>query len=200
MESPTERPESQRRIVAALAVALDERDSYTRHHCDRVVTLAYELGIACGISGEELSALLMSALFHDIGKIGIPDAILLKPAPLTRNEWEVMKTHSELGERIFKEAPHSNVDAIAGIIRHHHEAIDGSGYPDGLKGEAIPTVCRILTIVDGYDAMGTARPYQHARDHKSVMEILGAEQNKKIDPLIFRTFVKIIEHSSAHIK
>ncbi len=186
--------------VESLLSALEIRDEYSRFHCDRVVRLATELGDECGILDSELDHLRISARFHDIGKIGIPDAVLLKPAHLTDNEWDTMKTHSELGERIIKEVSFPDNDDIATVIRHHHESFDGSGYPDGLRGDNIPLLCRIHLIVDAYDAMSTTRPYQKARSHAQIMEILDSESGKKFDPQIFHKFSRMIEHCPARIQ
>ena len=183
--------------VESLLSALELRDAYSRFHCDRAVRLAMELGDACGIVDSDLDHLRISARFHDIGKIGIPDDVLLKPARLTDSEWETMKTHSELGEQLIKEAAFPDNDEVATVIRHHHESFDGSGYPDGLRGANIPLLCRIHLIVDAYDAMSTTRPYQKARSHSQIMEILNSESGKKFDPQIFNKFSKMIEHCPA---
>lgn len=183
--------------VESLSVALQVRDSYTRSHCDRSARLAVELGAACDVSDAELNHLRVGARFHDIGKIGVPDAVLLKPARLTGDEWDLMKTHSELGELIFRAADLPDHDVVAAAIRHHHESFDGSGYPDGLAGEAIPLLSRIMLIVDAYDAMTSARPYHPVRTHARVMEIMESESGAKLDPEFFRRFRALIEHSPA---
>jgi len=183
--------------VAALTIALDVRDRYTRSHCDRVVTLAAELGRACGLASAELGHLRVGARFHDVGKIGIPDSVLLNPGRLSAVEWEVMKTHSEYGERIFRATAVRKLEPIARAIRHHHESFDGSGYPDGLAGEAIPLLGRLLLIVDAYDAMTSARPYHQARSHSQAMDILDSESGSKLDPVVLRAFFGCIERSEA---
>lgn len=183
--------------VESLSVALQVRDSYTRSHCDRSARLAVELGGACEVSDAELSHLRVCARFHDVGKIGVPDAVLLKPGRLTSDEWELMKKHSALGERIFKATDVTDHDVVAAAIRHHHESFDGSGYPDGLAGEAIPLLSRIMLIVDAYDAMTSARPYHPVRTHAQVMEIMASESGTKLDPEIFRRFSLLIEYSAA---
>lgn len=179
----------------ALAVALDARDSYSQHHSDRVVTLATNLGIACGLQENQLDELRIAAHFHDIGKIGVPDAVLLKPAKLTDEEWQVMKSHTTIGERLYRAADTVNTEAIALLIRHHHESFDGSGYPDGLRDEEIPLACRILLVADAYDAMTSARPYHKARSHQEVMAIMASESGKKLDPVIFKKFVQLMDQS-----
>ena len=185
--------------VNALTEALEVRDAYTRSHCDRSERLATELGYACDVSDRELDRLRVGARFHDVGKIGVPDAVLLKPARLTSDEWTLMKAHPALGEQIFRAAALPDQDEIASVIRHHHESFDGSGYPDGLAGEAIPLLSRILLIVDAYDAMTTARPYCTERTHAQVMEIMRSESGSKFDPEIFRKFSALIDHSPARM-
>lgn len=179
----------------ALYIALDERDGHTRLHSDRVVALAVQLGAACGIAKDEMQVLRAGAQFHDIGKIGIPDHILLKPASLDGAEWEIMKTHAALGERIFKAADHPHATAIASVIRHHHEHFDGRGYPDGLKGDRIPLLSRLIAIVDGYEAMSATRQYHTPRTHLQVMEILGTEKGAKYDPDILLEFASMFERT-----
>ena len=186
--------------VDSLSVALEVRDSYTRSHCDRAVRLATELGNACDVLDASLDHLRIAARFHDIGKIGVPDAVLLKPGRLSEEEWVLMRAHPVLGEQIFNATALPDFDEIALTIRHHHEAFDGSGYPDHLVGEAIPLLSRILLIVDAYDAMTTGRPYHSARTHEQAMGILQSESGKKLDPEIFNKFSIMIEHSPSHVQ
>ena len=176
----------------SLITALCERDAYTRGHCDRVCALTLAVGAAAGVVGASLQALRIASQLHDIGKIGIRDDVLLKPGKLTTEEWEEMKTHSALGERIIRETFLSNRDEVASIVRHHHEAFDGSGYPDGLAREQIPLPCRVLLVVDAYDAMTTGRPYHKARSHQEAIEILRGEVGSKIDPVVFAHFLDVV--------
>jgi len=181
----------------SLITALCERDPYTRGHCDRVCGLALELANALSLHEKDLEALRIASQLHDIGKIGIRDDILLKPGKLTLNEWEQIKAHSIYGERIIKDTFLSNKDRVALIVRHHHEAFDGSGYPDGLAGNEIPLCSRILLIVDAYDAITTRRSYHDALTHSEAMAILAKEVGTKLDPEIFVVFSKVIATSSA---
>jgi HD-GYP domain-containing protein (c-di-GMP phosphodiesterase class II) len=183
--------------VDTLTVALEVRDAYTRSHCDRVVRLATELGNACDVLDAELDHLRVAARFHDVGKIGVPDQILRKPGKLTDDEWACMKAHAALGERIFRATNLPDQADIADAIRHHHEAYDGSGYPDQLVGEAIPLASRILLVVDAYDAITSSRPYAEARSHVKAMEILKSDSGRKLDPGVFGRFERLIEHSPA---
>lgn len=185
--------------IASLSVALHERNAYTGQHCDRVCMLALQLGKACALPEAELGYLQTAATFHDIGKIGVPDQVLLKPGPLDHEEWTLMSAHSEQGERIFVATGRADATVVANVIRHHHEAFDGSGYPDGLKGEQIPLLARILSLADSYDAMGSLRPYQRRKRHAEIMSILHAEQGRKSDPQLFRAFAAMIERSDARI-
>lgn len=177
--------------TSCLGIALRERDPYTEDHANRVESLSLKLGMRCGLSGHELNILRGAAKLHDIGKIGIPDRVLLKTGSLETDEWEIMKTHSELGERICKSIDHHDAEQVAAIVRHHHEYFNGSGYPDRLSGEDIPICSRIITIVDSYDAMITARPYHHARIHNEVMKIINNESGDKIDPAVYKYFQSI---------
>lgn len=183
----------------ALFLALDERDNHTQQHCDRVSILACDIGTGCGLSQKELNILAAGARFHDIGKIGIPDRVLLKPGPLTVEEWEVMKMHPVKGERLFRNTLHPHASEIATVIRHHHERFDGGGYPDNLSGDHIPLASRILALADIYDAMATTRPYHRARTHHEIMDFLLTEEGARLDPDILSRFPGIIEHSQARI-
>lgn len=183
------------KIAHALTVALGARDHYTRIHCDRVVQLSAELGVHIGLTTSELEKLSLGARFHDLGKIGIPDTILRKPAPFESHEWECMKQHVLIGEQIVLAINGGRASGIARTVRHHHEHYDGSGYPDGLKGSDIPLDSRIISVVDSYDAMIARRPYHNARDHQAVMDILISESGIKHDPDLVHAFGAVIEKS-----
>lgn len=182
-------------IARSLSIALGERDRHTRTHCDRVVQLAAELGCHIDLTTEELDILSLGAQFHDIGKIGIPDQILRKPAAFESNEWECMKQHVEIGERIILAIEDNKSGAVARVVRHHHEYFDGSGYPDRLCGTDIPLYARIISLADSYDAMAVTRPYHKARQHKAVMDILSSEAGTKHDPDLLHAFCAMIEKS-----
>lgn len=182
-------------ITHSLTVALGERDAHTRLHSERVVRLAIELGQAIGLSENEVELLALGAQFHDIGKIGIPDKVLGKPSAFEAIEWECMKQHPVIGERIILAIGAEDAADVARIVRHHHENFNGSGYPDGLGGNGIPLLSRIVSITDNYDAMATARPYHKARSHRTVMDILTSEVGTKHDPDLLHTFCHLIEHS-----
>ncbi len=183
------------RYTKALSVALGYRDPLTRLHSERVLGLAEEIALHCGLLEQELGILKIGASFHDVGKIGIPDAILMKSSPFDETEWKTMREHSVIGERIMKSTELEGSEQAAHVIRHHHEYYSGRGYPDRLAGEKIPICSRIISIADSYDAMAVTRPYHRAKQHLEVMEILHEEAGDKHDPRLMRLFCEIIEHS-----
>jgi len=178
-----------------LGVALKERDEYTEVHSGRVEELSAQLGKRCHLSSQEIVLLRNAARLHDVGKIGIPDRILLKPTSFEPDEWEIMKSHTVLGQKICETINHKDATQVGLIVRHHHESFGGAGYPDGLAGEAIPICSRIIAVVDSYDAMTTARPYHQPRGHHQVMGIIASECGKKIDPYVFAHFEAIMTRS-----
>jgi HD-GYP domain-containing protein (c-di-GMP phosphodiesterase class II) len=179
---------------AGVAVALDERDRPTYRHCGRVAGLSLELGKRCALSASELGPLGLSARLHDVGKIGIPDHILLKTTPFTDDDWAIMKTHAARSQRIILGAGLDDGETIGLAVRHHHERFDGRGYPDGLAGEAIPILARIVAVADAYDAMAVRRNYRQKMSHAQIMTEL-REAPGQHDPYLFRAFAKLIEHS-----
>ncbi|MGX9719453.1 HD-GYP domain-containing protein [Stenotrophomonas acidaminiphila] len=181
-------PENDRCGIAVLAAALDERDSYTDQHCDRVSLLAHALGERCGLSGARLEQLALAARFHDVGKIGIRDDVLLHPGRLDEARMRKMRTHPERGARLFAATGRDDAAAVARLILHHHEAWDGSGYPHGLQGEDIPLEARILGIVDGYDALTSQRPYRGPLDADDALAVLDREKHRRIDARLFGEF------------
>jgi putative nucleotidyltransferase with HDIG domain len=156
--------------IRALAAALDARDPYTAGHSERVSTLAVEMGRVFVLSDDELDVLRLGALLHDIGKIGVPDEILGKPGALTPTEFEMIRAHPVIGARILRSIPF--LAAHLPIVELHHERPDGSGYPYGLTGEAIPLAARIVHVADAYDAMTSARAYRPGRlPHEAIAEL-----------------------------
>lgn len=160
-------------ILFALAQAVETRDRTTGDHCQRLAEYSVALGRALGLPHSQLLALHRGGYLHDIGKVGVPDSILFKEGSLTEEEWEVMKFHTIKGEEICR--PMKSLAPVLPIIRHHHERWDGSGYPDGLKGEDIPLLARILQIADIYDALTTVRPYKPAHTPEEAFRILDEE-------------------------
>jgi len=183
------------RYTKALSVALGFRDLLTQHHSERVRGLCELVGERYGLTERQLDILRLSAAFHDVGKIGIPDGILLKAAPFEPDEWDIMKLHSGIGEKIMLATELDGAPEVALAIRHHHERYAGFGYPDGLSGEEIPICSRIISIADSYDAMAVTRTYHRARKHPEIMDILHDETGLKHDPELMRVFRDIIENS-----
>jgi len=182
-------------FAGALAVALKARDAYTRFHSDRVMQLSLDLAVAMGLSGDELTLLETASALHDIGKIGIPDEVLLKAERLAEEEFAIMRAHSERGAQIVQALNMEGTDMVAKAILHHHECYDGTGYPHGLKGEEIPLMSRIITIADNYDAMATRRVYHAPRSHVEILNEMLAETGHKHDPDLFEVFIRQIETS-----
>lgn len=160
-------------ILFALAQSIEQRDRCTGGHCERLADYSVALGKALGLPSPDLVALHRGGYLHDIGKVAIPDAILFKNGSLTSEEWRIMQTHTVRGEEICRHM--KSLAPVLPIIRSHHERWDGSGYPDGLKGEEIPLLARILQLVDIYDALTTARPYKSALSPQEAMEQLVRE-------------------------
>ncbi len=147
-------------VILSLGLTVEARDPYTGGHCLRMATYAATLGLRVGLSDEEVMALHRGGYLHDVGKVGVPDAILLKPDALTDDEFNAMKRHTLIGEALCGDL--KSLQLVRPIVRHHHERLDGSGYPDGLIGDAIPVLAQIMGIVDVYDALTTDRVYRRA--------------------------------------
>ncbi|MFB9069266.1 HD-GYP domain-containing protein [Pseudofulvimonas gallinarii] len=175
-----------------LSTALALRDPYTGQHCHRVETLVIDLAALCGFSADETESLRLAARLHDVGKIGIPDRVLLKPGALDAEERALMQSHAGAGALVCSRLRRPDADRIARMVRHHHEDFDGGGYPDGLSGSAIPLGSRLISIVDGYDAMTTTRPYRAARPPEVALDILRGECGSRVDPDVFAQFERMI--------
>lgn len=180
------------KLSAVLADVLRMRDAYTRLHSDRVMSLAIGIGLELGLSGDDLRVLELGAGMHDIGKVVVPDHVLMKPGKLDGEEKAIMQQHPVVGGELIGAYEHPRAERVAKVIRHHHEWFDGSGYPDNLAGEAIPLLARIVTLVDNYDAMAVRRVYQGARPHAEIMQIMESEAGTKLDPHIFSQFKRVI--------
>ena len=161
-------------VLFSMARAVEAKDRYTQGHVDRVSRLAFSIGKRMGLSERELDALRLGGALHDIGKMGIPGEILNKPGALNDQEWTIMKTHPEIGYDICFPLK-KNLGHALDIVRHHHEKLDGSGYPDGLKGDEILMVTRIMAVADIFDALTSDRPYRKAMSNGKALEILAAE-------------------------
>lgn len=177
-------------ILFTLAQSVEQRDRYTGQHCQRLASYGVALGNALGLSRSELLALYRGGYLHDIGKIGIPDAILFKKGFLNDEEWFVMRSHTLKGEEICR--PMKSLAHVLPIIRNHHERWDGSGYPDGLAGEQIPLLARILQTADIYDALTTKRPYKPALSHTEALAMMEEEVSRGWrDPELIPLFAEV---------
>src|ERR1700687_3257041 len=179
-------------VLFALARSIEGKDPYTQGHCERLADYSVRLGQHMGLPAEDIKALRRAGIVHDIGKVAVPDSILLKPSRLTRNEQMILRLHPVVGERIC--ASLKSFQLVLPIIRHHHEKMNGSGYPDGLRGEQIPLAVRVLQIVDIYDALSTERPYKSALSGAAALDVMRNEVNKGWwDPKVLAAFEELIK-------
>jgi putative two-component system response regulator len=165
-------------VLYSLANAIEAKDAYTQGHVERVSGLAVAIGRKLKLGPKDLEALKLGGILHDIGKIAVPSQILNKPGPLNEDEWQIMKDHTAKGHQICLPL-RKNLGAALSVIRHHHERLDGSGYPDGLSAAEIPTVARIMAVVDYYDALISDRPYHRKMTCEKAFSILGEEVKKR---------------------
>ena len=163
-------------VLRSLALMIEARDAYTDGHCQRLARYATELGLLVNLPEDDLATLGRGGYFHDIGKIALPDAILQKPGPLTAAEFDQVKQHPAVGDRLCGDL--RALARVRPIVRHHHERLDGSGYPDGLAGDAIPLLAQIIGIVDVYDALTTTRPYHQAMSSQEALAVLATEVSR----------------------
>ncbi|MGE4485945.1 MAG: PAS domain S-box protein, partial [Oscillospiraceae bacterium] len=177
-------------IINTLLATLYEKSMETEEHAERLKDYCYAVGRAMRLSGEELNELTLLAILHDIGKVGIHQSILQKPGPLTPDEWEEMKRHTEVGYRISQNAPELSV--VSDYILSHHERWDGKGYPRELKGDQIPLFCRILSVADAYDAMTNDRVYRSAMSAQLAAEELKRNAGTQFDPAVVEVFLKLL--------
>lgn len=181
------------RFVKILFEQLGQKCLPTKHHSSRVIFLSNQLGKDCGLSERELETLKISASLHDIGKMGISQSIICKKTRLTTEEREEVKRHAVIGANLVASSFNEEVEEIAKVIRHHHENYMGDGYPDGLKGEEIPFMSRIISLLDCYDAISEHRSYHAARGKQEVLNIMAADQEKgKFDPYLYRRFLQLL--------
>jgi putative two-component system response regulator len=190
----TDELESAETVVFTLAASIEAKDPYTEGHCDRLSHYSAALGERLGLAPEELIALRRGGVVHDIGKVAVPERVLLKPGPLDVHERELMEAHTVIGERIC--APLKSFRQVLPIIRWHHERQDGSGYPDHLKGDEIPLVARVLQTVDVYDALTTDRPYRKALPSERAISILHDEVRRGWwDGALVKEFEKLLKEA-----
>jgi putative nucleotidyltransferase with HDIG domain len=179
----------------AIISTLEEKDSYTHGHSIRVAEYAVLIAEELKLSDVEVREVELSALFHDIGKIGIPDNVLLKPARLSRAEFEIMKSHPSRSSRILEKI--SSLRNLIPGIKYHHERFDGLGYPEGLRGDQIPLYARIILIADTYDAMTSTRPYRLALDREVAFAELRSCSGSQFDPVLVDAFVRAMRKQDA---
>lgn len=178
-------------VITTLGLTIEARDPYTAGHCERLARYAVALGRALGVDEAMLKALRLGGYLHDLGKITVPDGLLLKPGRFEPEERLRMQAHPSVGADLVRGL--KTLEEVRPLIRHHHERWDGSGYPDGLKGEAIPWGARIMAVVDVYDALRTARPYKPAMPHGQAVTILLRETEAGLwEPRITTTFLELL--------
>jgi diguanylate cyclase (GGDEF)-like protein len=182
-------------VLQGLVLAIDRKDRYTKLHSEDVACYALFLAQRIGLDPDLIAALRMAGLLHDVGKIGIPDDILRKPGRLTPHEYEIVKQHVTLGDLIVRDLP--DIEAVRAGVRHHHERWDGMGYVDGLKGEQIPLIARVLAVADAFSAMTTTRPYRKAFSVEEALEALVVAGGTQLDRHLVAAFVTGIESDPA---
>ena len=176
-------------ILFALALAVEHRDGHTGGHCERLAFMSVAMGLALRLARPNLITLYQAGYLHDVGKVGVPDSILLKPGRLSADEWDIMRTHPARGEEICSHI--GSLSSVLPLIRHHHERWDGSGYPDGLAGSEIPRLARVLQVADIYDALVTSRPYKPSYSPRQALDIIRDETNRGWrDPEIVQSVLK----------
>jgi response regulator RpfG family c-di-GMP phosphodiesterase len=182
-------------VIQALAAAIDAKQSYTAEHSRRVTAIALAIGRDMGLPAHDLSLLEMAAEVHDVGKIGVPDEILNKPGPLDSEEWKVMQDHSAQGEAIVAKVP--ELTEVARVVRHHHERVDGSGYPDRLAGEDIPILSRIISVADAYECMTGDRVYRAACSAEEATRRLQDSAGVQFDEIVVQKFLSLQQSTPA---
>lgn len=188
----TDELERAERVLMALGESIEARDPLTQGHCKRISQLSVLFGRNLGLCERQLKALEIAGCVHDIGKVAVPDAILMKRGPLLPHEWTIMCAHPVIGERIC--LPLRSMDLVSSIIRHHHEKQDGSGYPDGLKGSDIPMLARVMQIVDVFDALTSDRSYRSALSISEALDIMRDEVERGWwDGELFNHFITLTE-------
>jgi putative two-component system response regulator len=198
LKTYTDELENAEAVLFSLALSIEARDPTTHGHCGRLSEISALLGTRMGLESEQVTALRRAGVVHDVGKVAIPDSILLKQGPLTAEEEYLLREHPVVGEHIC--APLKTFRLVLPIIRHHHEKQDGTGYPDGLRGEEIPVTARILQIVDVYDALTTERPYRTALDSAAALDHLEDEAKRGWwDPKLLIEFRKMIAEDGARV-
>jgi putative nucleotidyltransferase with HDIG domain len=181
-------------VLQGLVIAVDTKDRYTKRHSEDVARYAVFLAERLGLDEEMCRTIHLAGLLHDIGKIGIPDVVLRKPSKLTADEYGMFQQHVALGDAIVRDVP--NVEVVRAGIRHHHERWDGKGYLEGLEGESIPMIGRILAVADAFSAMTTTRPYRKALPIEEALKRLGDAAGTQLQEDFVTSFITGIETSA----
>jgi len=199
IKSYTDELEQAEKVIFSLALAVEAKDHYTMGHCKRLAEIGAELGRNLGMSDEDVTTIRRGAYLHDIGKIAVHDQILLKPGPLGDSEFQRVKQHPVVGERICK--PLRTLQPALPIIRHHHERLDGSGYPDALKAPDIPVTAQIVGMVDCFDALTSERPYRNAVKPEEALDLIERDVRAGLwDGDLFKDFSRIIQNNAIEAK
>jgi putative two-component system response regulator len=195
----TDELENAETVLFSLALGVEAKDPNTNGHCERLARYSVKLGEKLSLNSSLLKALYRGGILHDIGKLGIPDAILLNPNPLSQEEWAMMRQHTLIGERIC--TPLRNFKLVLPIIRNHHERWDGGGYPDGLRGDETPITARILQTVDVFDALSSQRPYKPPFPVKEVLDQMNEEARRGWrDRELIYEFIRMIEEKDPELR
>ena len=173
-------------VLETIASALELKDGTTGQHCVRLADAAASFGRFLGLTAHDIEVLRWAGRLHDVGKVGVPDAVLTKPGPLSTSEWELMRKHAEFGEAMLR--PLAHLAAVLPIVRHHHEWWNGMGYPDGLAGVEIPYLARVFQLADAFDALVSVRPYKGALSAPSALALMRREAGTRFDPDLFAAF------------
>jgi len=184
--------------IRMIATAIDAKDPYTRGHSDRVCAYSMAVAREMGLKGAELEEVRVSAMLHDVGKIGIDDRVLRKPSALNDDEFAMIKSHPFTGAQIMEPVP--QLKNIIPGIKYHHENWGGGGYPEGIKGEDIPRIARIIAVADTFDAMTTDRPYQKAMSPRYAAEKIRSLVGKRFEPAIVEAFLKAFEKGEIRVE
>jgi putative nucleotidyltransferase with HDIG domain len=183
--------------IRAIAATIDAKDGYTHRHSERVAGLARRIAHEIGLTADEQHTAQMAALLHDVGKIAVPDSILNKPGRLTPEEFEAMKQHPLHGARILANIQSPSVTAVLPAVQYHHERWDGAGYPEGLRGEDIPLLARLLGVADFFDALTSARSYREAMSIDEAIDLVRQGSGTHFDPRIADALVRL--HASGEL-
>ena len=188
--------EEAREVTSILVDAATPKDGYTAEHAAEVARLSRLVGQELGLEGEGLEWLVYGALLHDLGKLGVADAILEKPGALTEEEWAAVRRHPQIGARMID--PIGPLIGAVPVVRHHHERLDGAGYPDGLEGEEIPLPARIVAVVDAYDVMIRGRPYRPKSSPAEAFEELRREAERQFDARVVEALGRLLGQAKGH--